>query len=570
MDKYYFSEQIEAAQERLATLEREVKTTGTILPEVQMEALTELSIALEELQVAEEELRHQNEELLSTRQMLELERQRYEDLFNFAPDGYLVTDPQGMIREANRIASLLLQVPVSFLVGKPLVLFVTSEDRRTLTLGLAALQAEGRTHSWELRLQPRDASPFYAAVTVAAKRNAEGRLTSLRWLIRDIRQRKQAEQILKESEAFNQAVLSSLRAHIAVLDRDGTIVAVNDAWALFAQENSRHFSNRTGVGMNYLEVCRQARGEAADEAGQALAGIQAVLDGSQPQFSLEYRCHSPIKKRWYLLNATPLSKRGYGAVVSHQDITEQKLMQEEKSKLLEEVSQQREQLRAVTARLAEVQEVERKRLVQELHDQLGRNLTALGLNLNIIETHLAAIELKDSPMWTHLNDSVTLVEQTTEFIRDVMADLRPPVLDDYGLVTALNWYGEQLTARTGLAVTVQSQESSPRLALQLENTLFRIAQEALTNVVKHARATEAVVTVEVGDEMVELVIADNGIGFVTARPAQNGDRPTWGLLTMSERAEAIGGHCWIESVLNEGTRVITQAPREVEHKLVTS
>ena len=104
-----------------------------------MEALVELSIALEELQVAEEELRQQNEELLAARQMAEMERQRYQDLFDFAPDGYLVTDPQGVIREANRVAAILFQVPQGFLIGKPLLLFVAPEDRRDFVGGADGL-----------------------------------------------------------------------------------------------------------------------------------------------------------------------------------------------------------------------------------------------------------------------------------------------------------------------------------------------------------------------------------------------------------------------------------------------
>ncbi len=563
MNKYYISEQIEAAQERLATLEQQVKSAGeaSVPAGVQVEALTELSIVLEELQVAEEELRLQNEELMTARQMVEMERQRYQDLFDFAPDGYLVTDPQGVIREANRMAAILLQVPQGFLVGKPLLLFVTPEDRRSLSTGLMALRAEGRVQRWELRLQPREASSFHAAITVAAKRNSEGRLVGLRWLIRDITERKRADEILQENEAFNRAILSSLGAHIAVLDQDGAIVAINEAWERFAYQNSHPVAVRTGVGMNYLEVCRQAEGEFADEAHQALAGIEAVLKGSRPHFSLEYSCHSPSEKRWFLLNVTPLSKNGYGAVISHQEITEQKLMEEEKVQLFEAVSQQSEQLRALTGRLAEVQELERKQLTQELHDQVGRNLTALGLNLNIIGAELAKTERGGSQIRTRLNDSLALVEQTTESIRDVMANLRPPVLDDYGLVAALKWYGDLLASRADFSITVRGEEPVPRLNPPLENALFRITQEALTNVVKHAQATQVTVTVEADDETVRLVIADDGIGFEAAHSTQIGARQSWGLLTMTERAEAVGGRCWIESVPGGGTRVIAKVPR---------
>ncbi|MBE9508228.1 MAG: ATP-binding protein, partial [Chloroflexi bacterium] len=143
----------------------------------------------------------------------------------------------------------------------------------------------------------------------------------------------------------------------------------------------------------------------------------------------------------------------------------------------------------------------------------------------------------------------------------VMADLRPPVLDDYGLVAALRWYGAQLASRTSIAVTVQGHELIPRLALPVENALFRIAQEALTNVTKHAQATKATVAVEVDDETVRLIIADDGIGFDPASVTGPDGRRGWGLLTMAERAEAVGSRFRIESRPGQGTRVIVEVER---------
>jgi PAS domain S-box-containing protein len=558
-----FSHQIEAAQERLATLEQQVKEAAQTSPpsELQMETLMELSVALEELGVAEEELQHQNEELLAAQLLINMERQRYQDLFDFAPNGYLVTDPQGVIREANRVAALQLQASPGSLVGKPIILYVATGDRRRLSAELMGLHAEGKFQSWELRMQPREGPLFEAEVTVAAKRNAEGRLVSLRWLLHDITERKHTEEQLQESEALSRAILNSLEAHIAILDEAGVIVAVNAAWERFAYENNGSAPGRTGVGMNYLEVCRQATGESADEAYRVLAGLEGILNGSRERFTLEYSCHSPVEHRWFLLNATPLLKTGYGAVVAHQNITEQKRIEQEKAQLFVAIDQQREQLRALAGRLAEVQEVERRQLNRELHDRVGRNLTALGLNLNIVRSRLGEIAFENGAVQARLDDSLALVEQTTEYIRDVMANLRPPVLDDYGLVAALTWYGNQLSSRVGFPIAVQGEEPHPRLTHALENALFRIAQEALTNVVKHALANQIRVTLESDNEAVHLEIADDGVGFEPNAPTGLGGRPSWGLMIMSERAQAVGGRCWIESAPGRGTRVIAQAPR---------
>jgi len=159
-------------------------------------------------------------------------------------------------------------------------------------------------------------------------------------------------------------------------------------------------------------------------------------------------------------------------------------------------------LRALSRQLVETQENERRAINRELHDQVGQSLTALGINLNIIQTQIP--DKAPDPLRSRVNDSLSLVEQTTEQIRDVMASLRPPVLDDYGLVAALHWYGGQFTRRTGIAITVEGEEPVLRLDARVENALFRIAQEALTNVAKHSQATQVTVTIEVDNETIRL------------------------------------------------------------------
>ncbi len=230
------------------------------------------------------------------------------------------------------------------------------------------------------------------------------------------------------------------------------------------------------------------------------------------------------------------------------------------ARLFEAVDLQREQLRVLGARLSEVEEAERRRLARELHDQVGQNLTALGINLNVIKSQIADDVASD--VETFLDESLVLVEQTTERIRDVMADLRPPMLDDYGLMATLRWFGDQFTSRVGLPVTVRGEELIPRLAEPIENALFRIATEALTNVAKHAQATEVTVVLEVEDEILRLIILDDGIGFDPERLAIHKKDRGWGLLTMAERAEALGGRFWVESQPSHtGTRIIVEIVR---------
>ena len=213
----------------------------------------------------------------------------------------------------------------------------------------------------------------------------------------------------------------------------------------------------------------------------------------------------------------------------------------------EVIARQNEKLEAakVSRRLVEVQETERRTLANELHDLVGQKLTALNINLNIVKSESAPP--MTAQIGARLEDSLKLVEETIESIRDVMAELRPAVLDDYGLTPVLRWYVEQFVRRTGVATTVIEQGESRRLPAAAEEALFRIAQEALANVAKYARAEHATVTLDISPQASSLTIADDGCGFDPSACQQPARDHGWGLMIMRERAAAVGAGLSVES-----------------------
>ena len=230
-DRKAFRQDIEAAETRIASMRRDAdglparadglparadglparRGSGDLFPE----AFEELKSTLEELRVAEEELRQQNDEILAAQLLADHHRQRYQALFDFAPDGYLVTDAQGMIREANHRAAEMLKIGEKFLVNKPLVTFVAEDTRTAFRAGLNWLDQAGRTEEWEVQLKPRKGDAFPAALSVVMDRDASGRPATLRWLLRDITARKQAEaerlHLVREQEARIEAEAASSR-----------------------------------------------------------------------------------------------------------------------------------------------------------------------------------------------------------------------------------------------------------------------------------------------------------------------------------------------------------------------
>ncbi len=227
------------------------------------------------------------------------------------------------------------------------------------------------------------------------------------------------------------------------------------------------------------------------------------------------------------------------------------------AQLFESVQNQRRHLGNLTARLAEAEELERHRIAQVLHDRVGQNLTALGINLNLIRAFVEKGDTKE--VQSRIDDSLDLVDGTTDRIRSVMADLRPPMLDDYGLVPTLEWYGEKFSQRSGIKLAIVAASDFPRQSPRIENTFFRIAQEALNNAAKHAEAGHVTLSLSLDDEVVRMVISDDGVGFDPSYSQEiDEEKFGWGLLTMNERAEAVGANCQIESRPGEGTRVIIE------------
>jgi len=240
-----------------------------------------------------------------------------------------------------------------------------------------------------------------------------------------------------------------------------------------------------------------------------------------------------------------------GEITVLNDVTERKRAEEK-------IRQKNAQLRELTWEMAELEENNRKIISRELHDRIGQNLAILGLNINMLKTIIPQeySELVDS----RITDSLAVVKQTTDSIRNLMEELRSPVLDDYGLEAAIRLYGEQCTSRAGIRVVVRSNDSVPRLPQHIENAMFRIVQEALTNVIKHAQAKEALITIAVDESRLHITVADDGVGYKQIDPEKRSERWGWGLGTMIERAIAVGGAGDITSVQGKGTCVSVEVP----------
>lgn len=264
--------------------------------------------------------------------------------------------------------------------------------------------------------------------------------------------------------------------------------------------------------------------------------IAAARSGQRREISYRLRRGDGA---WVHLRATmePLEAHAGGRrwFTTLQDVTEQKRVEEA--------------LAAMARRLVTLQEKERRDIARELHDRVGQNLTALGINLAQLRFTAAATALQRE---ARVAECQALVEATGRVIQDVLTELKPPMLAGYGLLDAVRWHAGEFSRRTGIAVEVCGEELSPRLHPEVEMALFRIAQAALANIAQHARAGEVRVALERSGKRLRFEIRDDGVGFEPDRALASG---RWGLSAMRERAEAIDADFSLDSRPGAGTRV---------------
>jgi len=477
-----------------------------------------LSVDITERKQAEEALRQSRETLRV--------------LLDATPAGVCLLDPQGIILAANKELAQRLGKAVQEIVGTCLFEYLSSGLTQTRQNRMEQI----KTLRQPLRFEDKHDGLIFD-VFVHPIFSATGELAGLAVLSVDITERKRAEQALAQQSQFLQLLIDTIPAPVFYKDAEGRYLGCN---------------------RNFLEYHGITKEEMVGKTVDCIPNKELVEKYRQKDLELfqnpgvqvyENTMYWPDRsKREVVINKAtfPKSDGSLGGLVGvFNDVTEIKEAQRE--------------LRALAARLAELEEKERHIMARELHDEVGQGLTALGLNLTLLKAQMP--QKTAASLLSRLTDAVVLVEKIGETIRNVMAELRPPVLDDYGLLSALRWYGAEFSQRTGIDVEVHGEEAAPRLARSVELALFRIAQEALTNVSKHSRASRVELTEMVNNGTIRLIIADNGVGFDRDKLGQPEGRYRWGLMNMSERAAAAGGRCSVESQPGHGTKVVVEVSR---------
>lgn len=404
----------------------------------------------------------------------------------------------------------------------------------------AVLDGHDLPYAYEARLRHADGS--YRWVSVEGRvlaRDKSGRTSRLMGVRTDITQRKLSEVALSESEERYRQLVDSSPYAVGV-HQDGKLVLVNPAAVvLFGAAEAKDL-----IGRPMRELMHP------DERADAVDRLRRMLQGEPGLYPTEDRC---LRLDGRVIDvessATPFTYQGRPAAqLIALDITARK--QAEAA-----VRQTTRQLRTLSRRVLEAQETERRRVAMELHDELGQSLTAIKINLQ------AKTRFKEQTPDELNAENIRIVEHALQQVRHLALALRPSMLDDLGLVPALRWIAEQTAERGGFTVQVTAPDLQSRLSSDIETACFRVVQEALTNITRHARAQHVKIDVHLGSHALVVNVKDDGCGFDLAAMRERAlAGGSIGVLGMQERATLIGGDLAIESTPGQGSTVRMHCP----------
>ncbi len=458
-------------------------------------------------------------------------------LLDGALDAFILVDTGGVIRMWNRQAEQVFGWDESEAVGRTLtetIIPARYHERHAQGLARFAATGEGRmlNRRIEITARNRDGSEFPIELTIAPVRQGDTQLFGA--FVRDITDRKATEDHLR----FQSTILGNVRDCVVVVDLSGLVQFWNaGAEAVFG------YTAEEMVG-------RSAAILYADGNADRVPGDMDRIENGEDLNGEWQRRRKDGTLVWIDTKRVVLrDPRGQaiGVLAVSKDITERKHADEA-------LLATHERLREFAGRMRSVREQERALMARQIHDELGQVLTALGMDVAWLEARLPA---QDRPLVEKCRAMAAIIEGTIGRVRTLATELRPAVLDDLGLLAAIEWETQQFARRTGIACTLELPASLPPLDADRSTDLFRILQEALTNVVRHAAAQH--VDVQVRETSAELVlgVSDDGRGIATAE-AMN--PRSLGLLGMRERALLWNGTVDVRARPQGGTSVIVQLP----------
>lgn len=455
----------------------------------------------------------------------------YRGLFENARDPILIIDPeQEIVLAVNQRACEIYGISRSDFVGISLKTISSNVERGRMII--KETLERGMSQNFETIQRRGDGTEMFLNINASVV-EYKGQI-AIQSINRDITEQKRAEEALRRSEErFSKAFHSSPAALSITLLDSGRLLEVNDAFLRMTGFNREEVIGRSTLELGLWDSQHRL------QMAKALRDHRAMAD-----FEIKFRKKSGEVREALLSVELIQLGSGEASVLSiAQDVTER--------------NRAEEALQRYPRQLIEAQEAERQSVARELHDQIGQVLTAIHLNLQAVRK---TCETTEASML--IDEGVAIVDEALGQVRNLSFELRPSLLDDLGLAAALRWYSDRVTQRTGIQTTALIGLPEPsRLTKELETACFRIAQEALTNVVRHSQAKNVFVRLQKRNGQIRLSVRDDGVGFEAHSQNLAPFTTHLGLRGMRERALALGGRLDVRSS-RRGTRIAVRFPDE--------
>ncbi|MCL4176685.1 MAG: PAS domain S-box protein [Verrucomicrobia bacterium] len=534
---------------------------------------------LHELEVHQVELELQNAELQNAGNKLEMALEKYTDLYDFAPVGYFSVDELGVILEANLTGASLLGIERSRLIKRRLPLLALPASQPDLLAFLKVVFSGTTNQVCEALLQKEGGGAFWAGFRAASAVSLKGRQKWCRVAFGDITHRKQAE----EERGRLAAIVASSEDAIISTSLNGIIASWNaGAERLFGYTAQKAIGRpitlllprnrmdeepdlleriRRGDHLKHYETVRRRKdGRLLDVS----LTVSPILDSQGRIVGVSKIARDITEKK----RAEAAQRRSEMLAASNRKLEQEMVRRRTVEAALKQTAQHerrllvqsrclQEQQRHLAHQVLLAQEKERKRISRELHDVIAQTLMG-------VTVHLAGLKTRATTNPKGLEQSITrtqrLVKHSLKIIHQFARELRPAMLDDLGLIPALNTFVKHFRAETGLRVSLSAEVIAEQVQGDKRTVLYRVAQEALTNIARHARASRADVKIQQLDRTVCMTITDDGKGFQAEHVLQTKKSKRLGLLGMRERLEMVRGSFTVQSAPGKGTTVRVQIP----------
>jgi PAS domain S-box-containing protein len=512
--------------------------------------------------------------------MLRASEERFRKFVETSPDGITILGLDGLISYISpRILEIYGYGGEAEIIGRSPMEWIAPEDRERAKTNIGnVFKGINTTHN-RYRLLKKDGAIFWGEINSSVLKDVKGNPTGMIAITRDVTEQVQAgDEIERRAE------------QLAALNALGRRVSQSLSLAQVCEDAIQEVAKAIQPGLTFLflregerlllksVLPRRGKSMFKDvpehRVGECMCGL-AVREGI-PLYSRDIlsdtRCTWEECKRTGLRSFAALPLRSGHEVIGviglaskiERDFETQAGFLEtlanqaatglQNARLYESIQQQSEQLRALNQHLQTAREEERTAIAREIHDELGQALTAMKMDLAQLAKQLPP---EGTGLIQKASDLAALVDSTIQIVRRVASSLRPGLLDDLGLVAALEWQAGEFQARRGIACKLDLPEVVTGLSRDQETALFRICQEALTNISRHAQATKVRIALKELPEGMEFVIHDNGIGITES---QMNDARSFGLVGMRERVQAFGGSLEVRGTDGKGTMVRVKVP----------